>query len=88
MIPPNQGSILFQDSSLNKTPRKNFYISGYEVPNEIVQDVIYRAQTVIFVLKFSDIKGKIVTRGSPYKFTILNSPAIRYLGKMSISPTW
>ena len=35
MIPPIQGSSLSQDSSLNRTPRENCYISGYEGPNEI-----------------------------------------------------
>ena len=35
MIPPSQGSSLSQDSALNKWPRENFYISGYEGPNEI-----------------------------------------------------
>ena len=35
MIPQNQGSSLSHDSSLNMTPRENFYISGYEGPNEI-----------------------------------------------------
>ena len=37
MIPSNQGSILSLDSSLNRTPRENCYISGYEGPNEILK---------------------------------------------------
>ena len=51
MIPPNQGSNLSQDSSLNKTPRENCYISGYKGPNEISLDFLDREQTVIFVVK-------------------------------------
>ena len=47
MIPPSQGSILFQDSSLNKTPGGNGYILGYKGPNEIYQDVIERARNLI-----------------------------------------
>ena len=39
MIPPNQGSSLFQDSSINLTPGENCYISGYKGPNEIYEDV-------------------------------------------------
>ena len=53
MIPPNQGSSLSHDSSLNRTPAKNWYISGYEGPNEISQDVLDREQTVIFVVNVS-----------------------------------
>ena len=64
MIPPNQGSSLSHDSSLNKTPRDNRYISGYEGPNEISQDVPNRARTVLYVVKVSDLEGDTVTRGS------------------------
>ena len=64
MIPLNQGSNLSLDSSLNKTPRENCYISGYEGPNEISQDVTDRTWTVLFVVKFSDPEGETVTRGT------------------------
>ena len=88
MIPPNQGSILSQDSSLNMTPRVNFYISIYEGPDEISQDVLDREHTINYVVKFSGPEGEIVTRGSLYKFSILNSPKISHLGKTLISPNW
>ena len=58
MIPPNQGSILSQDSTLNRRPRENFYISGYEGPNETSQDVPDRARTVLSVVKISYPKVK------------------------------
>ena len=86
MIPPNQGSSLFQDSSLNKTPRDNRYISGYEGPNEIYQDVTDKSWTLIYVVKVSNPDDETGTRGSPYKFVMLNSPEIRHLGKNIISP--
>ena len=88
MIPPNRGSSLFQDSSLKRTPRENCYISGYEVPNKILQDVIYRARTLISVVKVSDPEGETVTCGSMYKFAMLNSLEIHPLGKTLISPNW
>ena len=88
MIPPNQDSNLFQDSSLNRTPRDNCYISGYKAPNEIYQDVLDMEWTLISVVKFLDPKGEIVTRGSPYNFYVLNSPVTGHLGKMIISPNW
>ena len=71
MIPPNQGSNLFQESSLNRKPRENCYISGYEGPNAIYQDVPDRAQTVLSVVKVLDPKDETVTHGSPYKFAML-----------------
>ena len=53
MIPPNEGSSLFQDSSLNKTPRENYYISGYKGPNEILKDFLNRARTLLSMVKVS-----------------------------------
>ena len=88
MIPPNQGSSLFKDSSLNRTPRENCYISGYEGPNEIYQDSEDRAWTLFFVVKFLDPDDETVTNGSPYKFSMLNSPEISHLGKIILSPNW
>ena len=88
MIPPNQGSNLSLDSSVNRTPRKNCYISGYEGPNEILQDVPYKVRTLIYLVKFSDLEGETMTRGSLYKFVMLNSPEIRHLGKTYISTNW
>ena len=88
MIPPNQGSILFQDSALNKTPRENFYISGYKVPNNISQDIPDRAWTLTFVVNVLDPDVEKVTCGSLYKFSMLNSPEISHLRKTLISPNW
>ena len=88
MIPPNQGSSVSQDSSLNKTPWDNCYISGYEGPNDIFQDVTDREQPIISVIKFSNPEGETVTRGSPYKSAILNSPEFSHHGKTIISPDW
>ena len=88
MISPSQGSSLFQDSSLNKTPGENCYIQGYEGPNEISQDVAERERNLISVIKVSDPKAETVTRGSPYNFTMMNIPEIGHLGKTLISPNW
>ena len=88
MIPPIQGSSLSQDLALNKRPKENCYISGYKGPNEISQNVPDREQTLISLVKVLDLKGEIVTRGSPYKFAILNSTEINHLGKTRISPNW
>ena len=41
---------------------------------------------VLSVVKFSDIDGETGTRGSLYKFAMLNSPEISHLGKIHISP--
>ena len=86
MIPPNQGSSLFHDSFLKRTPRENCYISGYEGPNEISQDVPDRAQIALSVVKVSDPDDETGTCGSSYKFAMLNSPEISHLGKTLISP--
>ena len=88
MIPPNQGSSLFQDSSLNETPRENCYILGYEGPNEISQDVPDREQNLIYVVKVLDLEGETVTCGNSYNFTILNNTKISHLGKTLIIPNW
>ena len=86
MFPPNKGSNLFQDSSPNMRPRENCYSSGYEGPNEISQDVPERARTVLSVVKISDPEDETVTRGSLYKFALLNSPKMSHLGKTCMSP--
>ena len=39
MIPTSYGSILFQNSSLNRTPGENRYSLGYLGPNGIPEDV-------------------------------------------------
>ena len=88
MIPPNQGSSLSQDSSLNRTLWENCYILGYEGPNEIYQDFPDKAQNVISLVKFPDPEGETMTRGSLYKFDLLNSPKMRHLGKTHISSNW
>ena len=86
MIPPSQGSNLSQDSSLNMTPRDNCNISGYRYPNEILQDVLDRAWTILSVVKFSDPEGETVTCGIPYNFAMLNNPETSHLGEMIKSP--
>ena len=53
---------------------ENCYISSYEGPNEISKDVPDREWNFVYVVKFSNPKGETVTRGNPYKFTIMNSP--------------
>ena len=88
MIPPNHGSSLFQDSSLNRTPRDNYNISGYKDPNEISQDVIDRAWTLISVVKFLDPDDVTGTRVSLYKFAMLNCPERSHIGKTFVSPNW
>ena len=88
MIPPNQGSSLSQDSSLNMTSRENCYILGYVGPNEILQDVLDRAQTVISMIKVSDPEGETLTHGRLYKFDMLNSPEKIHHRKTLISPNW
>ena len=88
MIPPNQGSNLFQDSSLNRTPRENCYISCYKGPNEISQDVPDRAWIVLFVVKFLDPDDETVTCGGIYKLSMMNSLERSHLGKTLISPNW
>ena len=88
MIPPNHGSSLSQDSSLNRTPRDNFYISGYEGTNEILQDVPYREWTIISMVKYLDPDDEIGTCGILYKFAMMNSSEISHLGKTLIRPNW
>ena len=88
MIPPHQVSILFQDSSLNRTPRENCYILSYEGPSEIFQDVADRGRTILSMVKILDPGGATVTHGSLYKFTMLNNPEISHLGKTLMSPSW
>ena len=88
MIPPNQGSSLFQDLSPNRTPRENRYISGYEGPNKIFQDVPNMVQIVPSMVNISDPEGETVTCGSLYKFAMLNIPEIRHLQETLISPNW
>ena len=88
MFPPNQGSSLFQGSSLNMTPRENCNILGYSYPNKILKDVLDREQTIIYLVKFSYLEVETMTRGSLYKFVMLNSLEISHLGKSLISPNW
>ena len=88
MFPPNKGSSLFQDSSLNRTPRENCNISGYKDPNEFLQDFPDRERTFLSLVKGSDPDDETWTRRSPYKFAILNSPEIIHLGKTLIIPSW
>ena len=57
-----------------------------EGPNEISQDVADRAQTVVSVVRFLDPECETVTRGSLYKFVMLNNPQNSHLRKLSIIP--
>ena len=88
MIPPIQGSILFQDSSLNMTPMENCNISSYKDQNEISQDVLDRAWNIFSMVKYSYPEGDRVTCGSPYNFAMLNNPETSHLGKRFISSNW
>ena len=88
MIPPRQCSSLSQDSSPNMTPREKYYLSGYEGPNEIYEDVPKREWNLIFVVKFLDPNDETITHGIPYNFAMLNSPETCHLGKILISPNW
>ena len=88
MIPPTQGSSLSQNSTLNKRPRENCYISGQEGPNEILKNVSDRECNVVCVVKVSDPEGETVTCFIPYKFAMMKSPKIRHFRKLHISPTW
>ena len=88
MITPSQGSSLFHDSSLNKTPGDNCYILGYKGPNEMFEAVPKRAWTVLSVVEVWVPDDETVTRGSPYNFAMLNNPEIGHLGKIIISPNW
>ena len=87
MIPPNQGSNLFQNTIINMTPRDNLYISVWEDPNETYQDCADREGTIVFGVIFSYPECETVTRGIMYRFAMLNSPQTSHLGKLSISPT-
>ena len=88
MNAPNQGSSLSQDSSLNRTPWEHFYNSGYKGPNEILQDVLEREQTIISVVKVSYPENETVIRGSLYKLAMMNSIEMSHLGNTLISPNW
>ena len=70
------------------THRENCYISGYECPNEIFQDVLDRAQILLYVVKVSYPEGETVTRGSQYKFAMLNNLEFSHRGKTIISSNW
>ena len=67
---------------------ENCYISGYEGPNEIYQDVPERARSLISVVKVSNLEDETVTRGNPYNFAMMNSSETGHPGKMIISPNW
>ena len=76
------------DSSLNRTHGDNYYILGYQCPNEISQGVPGREHNLISLVEFLDPKDETVTRGSLYNFAMLNSPETCHLGKTIISPNW
>ena len=88
MIPPNQGPSLSQDSSLNRTPRENCYISRYKGPNQILQDVLDRAWNLISMVKISNPIDETVTHDSLYKYAMRNNFEKSHLGKILISPNW
>ena len=66
----------------------NFYISGYQGPNEFYQDFSEREYNFIYVVKFSYPEDKTMTRGCLYNLTMMNSPETGHLGKTLISPNW
>ena len=70
------------------TPGESFYILGHEGPNEISQDVPKISWTIISMVEVSNPEDETVTHGSPYNFTMLNSPETGHLGKTIISPNW
>ena len=74
------------EQSHNRSPGDNCYISGYEGPNEIYEDVPERVRTLIFVGQVSNPEYETMTCGNPYNFSMLNSLEIGHLGKMLISP--
>ena len=74
MIPSNQGSILFQDSSLNRTPRENYCILGFDGSNENFKDVPNREHTVHSMVKVSEHDDETKTHGRMYTFAMRNSP--------------
>ena len=88
MFSPSQGSILFQNSSLNRTSREIFNILRYRGPNRISEDVTERKRTIIAMVGRSDSEDEPVTRGIPYNFAVLNSPVTGNLGKRIINPKW
>ena len=88
MIPPNQVSNLFQDSSLNMTPMENFYIYGYKGEHEFLQDVPNRAWNLLSMVKFLDPDDETVRCEILYKFTMLNILESSHLGKTLICPNW
>ena len=88
MISPSEGSILFQKSSINRTPGEICNILGYRGPKGIPEDVTEMEQTLIFVVQSSDSEDEPVTRGMPYNFAVLNSPVTGHLGKRIINTKW
>ena len=74
MIFPSKDSSLFQDSSLNKTLGENCDIASYKDPNEVLQDLLDREQTVLSMVKVLDHDDEMGTLGILYKFAMLNSP--------------
>ena len=61
---------------------------GYKSPNVIYEGVTERAQKLLSVIQVSNPEDETVTLGSPYKFTILNSPVTGHLGKRIINTKW
>ena len=67
---------------------ENYYILGYEGPNEISEDFTERAWTLIFLFQVSDPEDETVTHGILYNFAMLNNHETGHLGKTIISPNW
>ena len=61
---------------------------GHKGPSEIYQDVPKSAETVTSLVKVSDPDDETWTRGNLYKFSMMNNPEIRHLGKTLIIPNW
>ena len=75
---------LFIIENLYGLTRGTISPSGYE----IFENVPEREQIVIFVVQVLDLEDEPVTCGSPYNFTVLNSPVTGHCGKSIINPNW
>ena len=61
---------------------------GYRGPNGIPKDFPEWAQTVLSMVRSSDLEDETVTRGSIYNLAVLNSLVTGHLRKRIINPTW
>ena len=76
------------EQSCNKSPWENDHKSQLVKPILMKLMVLEQRLDRIAQCKFLDHEDEQGTRGSPYKFPMLNSPEISQLGKTLISPNW